>query len=170
MEQLAKFSPSKVAWAEIGVIDNDNESDRIYKLDDRFKQQLRLSRHQEDRVISTIDGKLEQINIHNKEHTFRIWNYSSSSNYFVNCEFPPNLLATVQTSLGAFVSVSGECFYRPDAPYPYKINVREMNVLPRTEQLPTLRGLYGIAPDATGGRSSEQFVRELRDKWGEVRR
>lgn len=169
MEQLAKFSATKVAWAEIGISESDHESERIYKLDHRFKEQLSLARHQEDKIISTIDGRLEQINIHNNVNTFRI--YTSSPTFdSVNCRFPPKLLEKVQSSLGAFVSVSGECFYRPEAPFPYKINVQGMKVLPPTEELPTLSDLYGIAPGATGDRSSEQFVRELRDEWGDAKR
>lgn len=169
MEQLAKFSATKVAWAEIGVSESDDESERIYKLDDRFKEQLSLARHQEDRIFSTIDGRLEQINIHNNVNTFRI--YTSLPTFdSVNCRFSPKLLEKVQSSLGAFVSVSGECFYRPEAPFPYKINVQGMKVLPPTEELPTLSDLYGIAPGATGDKSSEQFVRELRDEWGGAKR
>ena len=43
----------------------------------------------------------------------------------------------------------------------------EVEVLLPTEQLPTLSDLFGIAPGATGEKSSEQFVRELRDRWDE---
>lgn len=43
----------------------------------------------------------------------------------------------------------------------------EVEVLPSTEPLPTLSDLFGIAPGATGGKSSEWFVRELRDSWDE---
>ena len=43
-------------------------------------------------------------------------------------------------------------------------------MLPPAEELPTLSDLYGIAPGATGGMSSERFVRELRDAWGEANR
>ena len=46
----------------------------------------------------------------------------------------------------------------------------EVEVLPPTEQLPTLHDLFGIAPGATGEKSSEQFVRELRDSWDEGKR
>lgn len=169
MEQLAKFNPTKVSQAEVRIIENDNGSEQVYKMDDRFKEQLSRARQQEDRVVSTIDGRLEQINIHNNVNTFRIY-ASSPASYSVNCGFPPNLLETVQSSLGAFVSVSGECLYRPEAPFPYKINVQEMRILPPSEELPTLSDLYGIAPGATGGMSSERFVRELRDAWGEADR
>ena len=67
-------------------------------------------------LSSTIDGRLEQINIHNNVNTFRIY-ASSPASYSVNCGFPPNLLETVQSSPGAFVSVSGECLCRPAAPF-----------------------------------------------------
>ena len=169
MEQLAKLSPTKISQAEVRIVENDHDGEQVYRMDDRFKEQLRRARHQEDRVVSTIDGRLEQINIHNNVNTFRIY-ASSPASYSVNCGFPPNLLETVQSSLGAFVSVSGECLYRPEAPFPYKINVQEMRMLPPSEELPTLSDLYGIAPGATGGMSSERFVRELRDAWGEANR
>ena len=166
MEHLAKFNPSKISCAEVRIIGTDDEDKRIYTLDESFKERLSNARRMEERVISTIDGRLEQINIHNNTNTFRI--YTSLPNFSsISCKFPQSLLEKVQNSLGAFVSVSGECFYRPDTTSPYKMNVQNMEVLPPTEELPTLSDLYGIAPGATGDKSSERFVRELRDRWGE---
>ena len=165
MEQLVKFSPSQIARAEIQISGNQVEDKRIYRLDDNFKERLRHARRMEERAISTIDGRLEQINIHNNAKTFRIYTalpiFSS-----LNCVFPGNLLETVQNSLGAFVSVSGECFYRPEAQFPYKMHVRDMAVLPSKEALPSLSDLCGIAPSGEREKPSEQFVRELRDGWG----
>ena len=167
MERLAKFRPTKIARAEVRIIGGEDDNDeRIYKLDNRFKEHLSDARRIEEKIISTIDGKLERINIHNNTNTFRIYT-SLPAFSSVNCEFPPNLLERVQNSLGLFVSVSGECFYRPKASFPYKMNVREMEVLPPTDELPTLSDLYGIAPSATGNQSSEQFVRGLRERWDE---
>lgn len=168
MEQLVKFRPSNVAWAEVRVFGSDVEDKRIYKLDDDFKERLRHARRVEERVISTIDGRLEQINIHNNAKTFRIYTalpiFSS-----LNCVFSGNLLETVQNSLGSFVSVSSECVYRPEAPFPYKMHVRDMTTLPSKEVLPSLRDLYGIAPSGEGEKPSERFVRERRDGWGKDR-
>ena len=118
----------------------------------------------EQAVINTIDGWLEQINIHNRANTFKIY-ASLPSVFSVRCKFPQDLLEKVQNSLGTFVSVSGECFYRPDAAFPYKIDVREMDALPPSENLPSLDDLYGIAPDATGDKTTEEFVRESRNAW-----
>ncbi len=164
MEKLAQFSSKKIAWAEIQTISSDADEERVYKLDGRFRNNLREARHAEEKVISTIDGKLEQINIHNNANTFRI--YTTLPHMpSVACKFPKELIGKVQDALGAFVSVWGECIYRPDAAFPYKIDVREMTPLPPSEELPSLRDLFGIAPDATGDKTSEQFVRELRDAW-----
>ena len=165
MEQLASLNPENVARAEINAIGEGDEDMRVYKLDDRFREKLGNARRLEEIVIGTIDGKLEQINIHNNANTFRIYPSLPVASS-VSCKFPQELLEHVQGALGSFVSVSGECFYRPDAPFPYKIKVQEMEVLPPTEELPTLSGLFGIAPNATGDKTSEQFVREMRDKWG----
>ena len=161
LEKLADYNREKITRLEILAIADDADSEKIYKLDDGFKENLRDARSKEDKVISTVDGKLEQINIHNNANTFKIYTVTSS----VACKFPKDLLNNVQGALGKFVSVWGECLYRPDAVVPYRINVREMEILPPSEELPSLSDLLGIAPDATKGKSSEQFVRELRDEW-----
>ncbi len=164
MERLAKFRPTKIARAEVRILGSDAEDKHIYKLDDRFKEQLSNARRMEERVVSTIDGRLERINIHNNANTFGIYPTLPMVSP-VRCTFPQELLEQVLGALGSFVSVSGECLYRPEASFPYRMDVHDMTVLPPPESLPSLSDLYGIAPDATGGKSSEQFVRELRDRW-----
>ena len=163
LENLARFDQKKIARAEIQVIGEESEV-YVYPLNDRFREALRAARDAEDRVISTIDGKLEQINIHKDQNTFRI--YPDLPNRpAVVCQFPAQLLTEVQKALGRFVSVRGECFYRPNAAFAYRITVQEMTILPPDSELPSLRDLYGIAPDATGDKTTEQFVRQLRDEW-----
>ena len=165
MEQLASWNPENMTRAEINAVGEDDGDVRVYKLDDRFREKLGNARRLEEKVTSTIDGKLEQINIHNNANTFRIYPSLPGASS-VNCKFPQELLEHVQGALGSFVSVSGECFYRPDSAFPYKIHVRKMEALPPTEALPTLSDLYGIAPGTAGDKTSDQFVREMRDQWG----
>ncbi len=164
MENLARYKPQQIARAEVHTVAEEADK-RVYELDDRFRETLSKARSAEEKVTSTIDGKLEQINIHGSANTFKIY---SSLSYMpsVTCKFSDELLGNVQGALGRFVSVWGKCFYRPDAAFPYKIDVREMEMLPPCEELPSLSDLRGIAPEATGSKSSEQFVRESRDKWG----
>ncbi len=164
MEKLVQLNPKKITGAEIQTISSDTESKCVYKLDARFNESLIKARSEEEMVVSTIDGKLKQINIHQNANTFKIYpTFPCASS--VTCKFSKELIKDVQSALGKFVSVWGECSYRPAENTPYKINVRKMKVLPPSEELPSLWDLCGIAPGATGGKSSEQFVREQRDEW-----
>ncbi len=162
MEKLARYDSKDATRVEIQAIAN-GAVDK-FRFDDRFRKVLIEARNAEERVVSTIDGKLELINIHKKANTFKIYS-SIPIRPPVACKFPASLLEDVQRALGKFVSIRGNCFYRPEVAFPYKIDVWEMTVLPPSEELPSLRDLRGIAPGATGKKSSEQFVRELRDRW-----
>lgn len=164
MESLADIKPEKIARAEIRAIYGEELEERqsVYKLDENFRKQLNEARKFEEKVVTSVDGKLEKINIHNNVNTFTIYTFFSP----VACKFPRDLLGEVQGALGFFVSVWGECSYRPDAAFPYKIEVKELRVLPPSNETPSMDDLYGIAPDLTGDKESEQFMRELRDEWG----
>ncbi len=116
------------------------------------------------REISTIDGKLEQIDNHKNKNTFRI-HPTLPNRSALECQFPTRLIDDARKALGRYVSVRGECFYRPHANFAHKIKVQEMEVFPPASTLPSLRDLYGIAPNATGGMTTEEFVRKLRDEW-----
>lgn len=164
IEKLTEYSSQKTTRAEIQIINGKSENKQVFKLDDHFRNILMKAKSAEERDISTVDGKLEQVNIHDSANTFKI--YRSLPNApSVACKFPPDLLENVRNALGKYVSVRGECFYHSDVSFPYKINVRKMEVLPPSDELPSLSDLYGIAPDATGNESSEQFVRKMRDGW-----
>ena len=167
MENLSKFNPAKIARAEIRMNGIGNGDEQTYKLDDRFRKCLIKARNEEERLISTVDGKLERINIHNKANNFTIYPTLSTSSS-VTCKFPQELLEEVQNALGSLVSVSGECVHPPNEILPYKIEVHEMEVLPPSEELPSLGDLFGIAPGMTGGKTPEQFVREIRDQWNKT--
>ncbi len=163
-EKLTEPDSQKILRSKIQTISDDCGSKCVYELNDHLWKNVLAVQKEEERVISTIDGKLEEINIHKDPNTFRIY-LSVPLGTYVSCKFSSDLLKKVQSALGRFVSVSGECTYHFDSPMPYKIDVQEIEVLPPSDELPSLRDLYGIAPGATGGKSSEEFVRELRDNW-----
>ena len=163
MENLAELKPNKIARVELRITGSTLDNVHIWKLDDAFRSKLAQARSADDIQINTIDGKLEAIDIHGKR-TFKIFTWAPSI-ASVKCAFPKEMLEQVTGALGKWVSVSGECHNRPDAIMPHEIHVHKIEVLPPSKDLPTLSDLRGIAPGATGGKSSEQFVRELRDKW-----
>ena len=131
---------------------------------DRFREYLRTAHNTGHRVINTIDGKLEQIDNPKNQNVFRIYPTLPNRSE-VECQFPARLLDNARKALGRFVSVRGECFYRPRANFAHKIRVQEMEIFPPASTLPSLRDLYGIAPNATGDMTTEEFVRQLRDEW-----
>ena len=164
LEKLAKFTPEKIARMKIATVGDSNEKPRICQLDDQFRDKLVHARSEEYCEVSTIDGVLEEINIHSKPHAFKIYAWAPAV-AAVKCNFSPEILSQVRNALGAWVSVSGDCHNRPDATMPYKIDVHEIEVLPPANELPSMSDLLGIAPGATGDNTSEQFVRKLREQW-----
>jgi len=162
---LAKFSPNKIAAEEIRVV-ADGGGAVVCKLGKNFPAALEYAQSTEETCISTVDGKLEQVNIHGNTKQFKIYDLD----YVVECNFPDEMLEQVQNALGRYVEVYGDCWFRAGKGFPYKVNVERMEVFPPSDQLPSFEDIRGIAPDATGGKSSEDFVRELRAEWGKRER
>ena len=164
MEKLARDEPKKTMSSEIQITGANQEDLHVCRLDDELRAKLVQARSEEPIEISTIDGVLEEINIHSNPHTFKIYDASFAS-AMIRCQFPKELVEKVQSALGCGVFVSGEFFYRPNAKIPHKIDVQNIEVLPRNSELPSFSDLKGVAPNALGNKTPENFVRELRDQW-----
>ena len=117
----------------------------------------------DDECDGTIDGMLEQINIHHGANTFHI--YPEIGPKKVTCHFPANLYDDAVSAVGRRVEVSGVLKYRLGAHFPHQIGVTGIDVYPLEGDLPDWDDLRGLAKGATGELSSEAFVRELRDAW-----
>ncbi len=166
LEKLAKPAPKKIGWGRIEIAENDVEDKTVYALDEQFFNKLKHARSKEHAEISTIDGILEEINIHGEPpHTCRIYGAGTASTT-IKCVFSTELLERVQAALGRDVFVSGEFVYRPGDSAPYEIRVYKIDILPPSEKLPSLGDLKGIAPGLTGDKTPEEFIRELRNSWG----
>ena len=111
----------------------------------------------------SLRGMLEYINIHEDKNVFRI--YPEVGPPKINCGFPPELRDMAVSAVGRYVEVRGRFRQRAIADYPHEVDIQELEVLPNEDELPTLMDLRGIAPDATAGLSSEEFVNQLRDEW-----
>jgi hypothetical protein len=107
-----------------------------------------------------IDGRLEFINIHGGKNVFRV--YPVVGPQHVACVFPNALLSDARDAVGRHVRVFGEVTYLKRDAFPQSIKVERVQLLADDAQLPSLLDLRGMAPEATGTLSSEDFVRELR--------
>lgn len=83
----------------------------------------------------------------------------------IKCAFVSSMLAEAASAVEHCATVEGELRYYKNDLWPHEVKVRKIIVHAADSELPTLQGLAGVAPRATGELSSEEFVRGLRDGW-----
>lgn len=117
----------------------------------------------EEECEGSLEGMLEQINLHLDANVFYI--YPEIGPRKVGCHFPARLYDEAVSAVGRKVEVFGTLHYRAGAMFPHQIAVSHVEAFPPETELPDWEDLRGRAPDATGGLTSEAFVRELRSGW-----
>jgi len=110
--------------------------------------------------LGSVSGSLDAINAH-AQNTFYI--YPAVSPGRIPCRFPKEMIPEAGAALTRHVTVEGLMHYRAGEALPKEVEVQQLIVHPREDELPTLGSLRGSAPDMTGGMTSVQFVRSLRD-------
>lgn len=141
------------------VLFNGHELDLTPRVATRVDEALAI----EDECEGFIEGKLEQINVHQNANTFHI--YPEVGPKKVTCYFPAKLYDDAVAAVGRRVEITGMLKYRLNANFAHQIAVSEIVAFPPENEIPDWDDLRGRAPDATGKLSSEAFVRELRDGW-----
>ncbi|MEK8016755.1 MAG: hypothetical protein VSS75_007790 [Candidatus Parabeggiatoa sp.] len=115
-----------------------------------------------DEVIEeSMTGTLEMLDIHAPKNKFRIYPVIGPKK--VDCYFSVDLLQKAIDGVSHYVNVEGEFKYKSSSPFPYAVDVTDIEIYPDEDELPTLFNLQGIAPNATGQKRSEDFVRGIRD-------
>jgi hypothetical protein len=138
-------------------------NDSQFELTDDVIKRVDIALEVDEECIGSIEGQLEQINIHGGANTFHV--YPDVGPRRVSCHFPNALLDDAIFAVGRRVEVSGLLKYRRGASFAHAINVTGIDAFPPDDELPTWEDIRGRAPDATGELSSEAFVRELRNGW-----
>lgn len=141
------------------LVFNGHQLDLSAKVTKRLDDALAV----DEECEGTLEGSLDQINIHQGANTFHI--YPDIGPKKVTCHFPARLYDDAVSAVGRRVEVSGTLRYRAGATYPHQVAVTGIDVFPPESELPDWDDLRGRAPNATDGLSSEAFVRELRDAW-----
>ena len=135
----------------------------VVDLTPRITQRVDEALAVEDECAGSLEGHLDQINIHQGANTFHIYPVVGPTR--VTCHFPSSLFDDAVAAVGKRVEVFGTLKYRAQAPFPHQIAVTGIETFPPDHELPEWEDLRGRAPDATGALSSDAFVRELRDAW-----
>jgi hypothetical protein len=136
---------------------------RTFELSQKVSSKVDAALAVDEVCEGTVDGMLEQINLHHGANLFHI--YPAIGARKIACHFPSKLYDEAVSAVGRRVEVSGVLHYRIRASYPHQMLVSGIEVFPPEAELPDWEDLRGRAPDATGAMSSEAFVRELRDGW-----
>lgn len=115
-------------------------------------------------TFGSVSGRLEKINVHNNQNVFCIYPIIGPASG-VRCKFSPSLTQKAIEAVTHFVDVWGRLAYNPIDSFPEEVKAQSIQVREEPPIPPKLADLWGIAPDATGDLSSEDFIRELRDEW-----
>ena len=113
--------------------------------------------------MGSVTGLLQQINLHDERNIFTI--YPTIGQSRLRCIFPQALRTQAVGAVDRYIKVFGQMKYKTQDKHPYEMMVQSIEVYPPAEQLPKLSDLWGIAPDALEGQSTEDFIRNIRHEW-----
>lgn len=117
----------------------------------------------QEECFTTVEGMLERVNVHDDANVFTIFPYVGAKR--VKCHLPQELADKGLSAIRRRVAVSGVAKYRKFAAFPHEIQADDLQIYNVEDDLPTFDDLRGMAPDATGTMSAEDFVREMRRGW-----
>ena len=156
-KQITMLMPRTVA--EVTIARNGTE---VLVAED-FGQSIDQIIGPDEYEMGTVTGMLHHINLHGNQNIFTV--YPTSNQPPLRCTFSKHLRVDAVKAVDQYVEVYGQLKYKRMSEHPYEMYVHSIEVYPPEEELPSLRDLRGIAPDATGGKSSERFIRDLRNEW-----
>jgi hypothetical protein len=137
--------------------------DAKHFLSERIATQITAHLADQEECFTTIEGMLEKVNVHDDANEFTI--FPSVGAKRIKCRFPAEKVDKGLAAIRRRVAVSGVAKYRKFASFPHEIFAEDLQIYELEENLPTFDDLRGIAPDATGAMSSEDFVAEVRHGW-----
>ncbi len=141
---------------------NFHVNGRGVEINAQFKNSINVALAKDITYVGFIRGDLEYINIHGGQNVFRIYPPIGPSK--VTCHFPEDLKETAIKAVGRFIEVHGVLHYKKMSRFPYQIVVKDMDILPLEDELPTFDDLLGIVPNLTEGMASEDYVRKIRNE------
>ncbi len=119
--------------------------------------QLINVRYQE---VGSVEGKLEMISIHGVP---RFTVYHAITRHSIRCKFAPHqFIDVVKDALGRRVIVSGIVYFNYKHE-PIRVELKDLAIIPREEELPYPSEIRGISPDFTGELTTQEYIRSLRE-------
>lgn len=138
-------------------------SEECFGFSSVFAKRIEAAMAEVEYCYGSIEGKLEQINIHAGINLFTIYPEFGANS--IACHFDKDLTDEAIAALNMRVCVYGNMKYRKNDPYPHHIDVQHIDIYQEVSSLPSFDDLYGIAQNIEDKRPSEEIIRELRDGW-----
>ena len=108
--------------------------------------------------FGSVEGTLEMISIH-KPARFNV--YHSITLHAVRCNLKEEAIEKVREALGRRVVVSGLVSYNTKHE-PKRVEVEELEIIPREDELPTIDEFIGSDPSYIGEMTTEEYIRSIR--------
>jgi hypothetical protein len=112
-------------------------------------------------AFGSVLGTLDVIDVHNVQKRVHVRIYTELGRRPVSAYLPPSRLDLAKEALGRRVIASGTV-KRNQANELIRIDAEDLELVPLEEDLPSVAELVGSDPRFTGGRSTEEYLRELR--------
>ena len=132
-----------------------------YQIKEDFSPRIQVIQGPDEIARGSMSGRMEAINIHTPPYRFTL--YPIVGPQKVRCNFPLKKKEQAISAVDKYITVFGIIKYRHRAIYPYEIDIDNIEINPPVDTLPKLADLRGIAPDLTGGLSSEEYIRKMRE-------
>lgn len=138
----------------VAQVDGSPEESRVVVEPESTLQTLIVARPAQLRVIGSVVGRLERLNMHQRREA-ALWNELDQRSVVVT--FAEEFYQRVHGALRQRVEVFGAIVEDADG-RPLRIRLQDLEVLASDENLPTLSSLVGLMPDITGGATAEEYL------------
>jgi len=160
LEDLRNIASSVGHGVASTHLDVGNESVNLTEV---FAKRIDVALADVEYCYGSIDGRLEQINLHAEANLFTIYPEFGASS--ITCHFKRELKDDAIAAINKRICVYGNMKYRKNAPFPHHIAIEHLEIYQDVDQLPSFDDLRGIAPDLGNGKPSEEIIREMRNGW-----
>jgi hypothetical protein len=128
----------------------------------KFRETIDHIAGDDEYSFGSVSGNIDAINIHDKTRKFQIFPIIGPSR--IRGTFKRKDRAQFAGAVDKYVTVYGRLRYKMWDKFPYAINADSIEVHD-PQSVPSLADLRGIAPDATGSLTTQQFVDRINDEW-----
>jgi hypothetical protein len=161
---LEKIKAMASSARKRGIVTTIAAGDTAIALDRHFEARVTRILASQEGVFSSVEGWVDGANFHNKTNYCAI--YPPAGPRKISARFPEDISDKVRDALKHPIRATGMVYYRFRDTQPYHIDISDIERLEGdSEPFPSLSDLRGIAPEVTGGRPAEEYVREIRDDW-----